>query len=109
MLEFVGELRPNIAFHTETWRGIRTRRYKYTVLGDAHGGKPWQFFDLETDPYELTNAVDDPKHADEVRRHHELLRDRMAETYDHYVLAPAFGIDGLNTWDPEAEHQLRFG
>lgn len=109
LLEFVGELRPNIVYHDETWRGVRTRRYKYTVLGDAHGGKPWQFFDLEADPYELTNLVDDPKYADEVRRHHELLRDRMAETYDHYVLAPAFGVPGLNLWDPEAEHQLRFG
>ncbi|GAA5185329.1 sulfatase-like hydrolase/transferase [Rugosimonospora acidiphila] len=109
LLEFVGELRPNIVYHDETWRGVRTRRYKYTVLGDAHGGKPWQFFDLETDPYELTNLVDDAKYADEVRRHHELLRDRMAETYDHYVLAPAFGVPGLNLWDPEAEHQLRFG
>ncbi|GIH14036.1 sulfatase family protein [Rugosimonospora africana] len=109
LLEFVGELRPNIVYHDETWRGVRTRRYKYTVLGDAHGGKPWQFFDLETDPYELTNLVDDPKYADEVRHHHELLRERMAETYDHYVLAPAFGVPGLNLWDPEAEHQLRFG
>ncbi|HEX6499054.1 MAG TPA: sulfatase [Micromonosporaceae bacterium] len=109
LLEFVAELRPNIVFHEETWRGIRTRRYKYTVLGGARGGKPWQFFDLETDPYELTNLVDDPKYADEVRRHHELLRSRLVETYDHYVLAPAFGCDGLNEWDPEAEHQLRFG
>ncbi len=109
MLEFVSELRPNIVFHDETWRGIRTRRYKYTVLGDALGGKPWQFFDLETDPYEMTNLVDDPKYADEVKRHHELLRARMVETYDHYVLAPAFGVDGLNEWDPQAEHMLRFG
>lgn len=109
MLEFVSELRPNIVFHNETWRGLRTRRYKYTVLGDAQGGKPWQFFDLETDPFEMTNLVDDPKHVDEVRRHHELLRDRMVATYDHYVLAPAFGVDGLNEWDPQAEHMLRFG
>ena len=109
LLEFVAEMRPNIVFHAETWRGIRTRRYKYTVLGDAHGGQPWQFFDLETDPYELTNALDDPKYADEIRRHHELLRERMAETYDHYVLAPAYGVPGLNTWDPSAKHQLRFG
>lgn len=109
MLEFVSELRPNIVFHNETWRGIRTRRYKYTVLGDAQGGKPWQFFDLEADPYEMDNLVDDAKHADEVRRHHELLRDRMVETYDHYVLAPAHGVDGLNEWDPHAEHMLRFG
>lgn len=92
-----------------TRRGIRTDRYKYTVLGDAHGGRPWQFFDLQTDPYELENLVDDADHADEIRRHHQLLRDRMVQTYDHYVLAPAHGVAGLNEWDDRAEHQLRSG
>jgi arylsulfatase A-like enzyme len=109
LLEFVAEMRPGLPFHDETWRGIRTRRYKYTVLGDAHGGRPWQFFDLENDPYELTNLVDDPAHAAEAARHHALLRSRLAETYDHYVLAPAFGEPGLNEWDPEAKFQRRFG
>ena len=79
------------------------------VLGDAHGGRPWQFFDLENDPYELTNLVDDPAWEAEVRLHHQLLRVRMVETYDHYVLAPALGVDGLNEWDPDATYQKRFG
>lgn len=109
LLEFVSELRPNIVFHDETWRGIRTDRDKYTVLGDAHGGRPWQFFDLQTDPYELENLLDDADHADEIRRHHQLLRDRMVQTYDHYVLAPAQGVAGLNESDDRAEHQLRSG
>jgi arylsulfatase A-like enzyme len=109
LLEFVAELRPDVPFFDETWRGIRTRRYKYTVLGDAHGGRPWQFIDLETDPYELKNLVDDPGYAPEVRRHHELLRQRLVETYDHYVLAPAFDMPGLNEWNPEAKFQKRFG
>lgn len=109
LLEFVAEMRPGLPFHDETWRGIRTRSAKYTVLGDAHGGRPWQFFDLEKDPYELENVVDDPAYADQVAHHHELLRLRLAETYDHYVLAPAFGQPGVNTWDPEAAFQKRFG
>jgi arylsulfatase A-like enzyme len=109
LLEFVAEMRPGLPFHDETWRGIRTRTAKYTVLGDAHGGKPWQFFDLEKDPYELENLVDDPAYADQVAHHHELLRTRLEETYDHYVLAPAFGQPGVNTWDPEATFQKRFG
>ncbi len=109
MLEFVSELRPDIVFHEDTWRGFRSERYKYTVLGDAHGGKPWQFFDLVEDPYEQTNLIDDPNSAAEIRRHHELLRERMVETYDHYVLAAAHGLPGLNEWNPEAEYQLRFG
>jgi arylsulfatase A-like enzyme len=109
LLEFVAEMRPGLPFHDETWRGIRTRRFKYTVLGDAHGGRPWQFFDLENDPYEMTNLVDDPAHAAEAAHHHALLRSGLAETYDHYVLAPAFGTAGLNEWDPEAKYQRRFG
>jgi arylsulfatase A-like enzyme len=109
LLEFVAEMRPGLPFHDETWRGIRTRTAKYTVLGDAHGGKPWQFFDLEKDPYELENLVDDPAYADQVAHHHQLLRTRLEETYDHYVLAPAFGQPGVNTWDPEATFQKRFG
>jgi arylsulfatase A-like enzyme len=109
LLEFVGELRPDLPFHEETWRGVRTRRFKYTVLGDAHGGRPWQFFDLVADPFEQRNLVDDPDHADEVRHHHEMLRQLLVDTDDHYVLAPAFGCQGFNTWDPEAEYQRRFG
>lgn len=109
LMEFVAELRPTMPFHDETWRGVRTRHGKYTVLGDAHGGRPWQFFDLATDPYEQENRVDDPAYADEVARHHRLLRQLLVDSYDHYVLAPAFGCPGLNEWDPEAEHQRRFG
>lgn len=109
LLEFVGELRPYMAFHEETWRGVRTRTGKYTVLGDAQGGKPWQYFDLAADPYEQHNLVDDPAHADEVARHHRLLRELLVDSYDHYVLAPAFGCPGLNEWNPQAAHQRRFG
>jgi arylsulfatase A-like enzyme len=109
LLEFVAEMRPNIVFHEETWRGVRTSRYKYTVLGDAHGGKPWQFFDLQTDPYEMHNLVDDPEAEPLIAHHHRLLRDLLVAGYDHYVLAPAFGSPGLNEWDPEAKYQKRFG
>jgi arylsulfatase A-like enzyme len=109
LLEFVAELRPGMPFHEETWRGVRTRHAKYTVLGDTHGGKPWQFFDLRRDPYEQQNLIDDPARAEDIAHHHRLLRELLASTDDHYVLAPAFGCPGLNEWDPEAVHQRRFG
>jgi arylsulfatase A-like enzyme len=104
-LEFVAEMRPGWPYHDETWRGIRTRRYKYTVLG----GTPWQFFDLKTDPYEQHNLVEDPGYGDQVAGHHQMLRDLLVGTYDHYVLAPAFGCPGLNEWKSEATHERRFG
>ena len=100
LLEFVAELRPGMPFYDAVWRGFRSERYKYTVRGDNHGGAPWQFFDLQEDPYEQHNRIDDPDYRGEIARHHALLRARMDETDDHFVLLPAFGIEGLNTPPP---------
>ncbi len=99
MLEFVAELRPGVVFHQCPWRAFRSRRYKYVVLGGgAEGLKPWQFFDLETDPGELHNRVNDPACTDLLRDHHGWLRERMVATGDDAPLAPAFGHDWLNRW-----------
>lgn len=99
LLEFIAEQRQGAAFHDWVWRGFRSARYKYTVRGDNHGGGPWLFFDLENDPWEQHNLLEDPAYRDEIVRHHGLLLDRMKETDDHFVLLPAFGREGLNTWD----------
>lgn len=99
MLEFIAEQRQGVAFHDWVWRGFRTARYKYTVRGDNHGGSPWQFFDLAEDPWEQRNLLEDPAYRGEIARHHDLLMNRMKETDDHFVLLPAFGREGLNTWD----------
>lgn len=56
-------------------------------------------FDLENDPYEMNNLVDDLDMAEDIARHHRLMRDRLVETGDVYVLRPAFGCEGLNEWD----------
>lgn len=47
------------------WRGVRTATRKLVLNDD---GSPWLLFDLERDPAELENRVDDPRDADEVRR-----------------------------------------
>lgn len=100
LLEFVHDLRTAPYFyHDRYWRGFRTERYKYTVIGDAtDGGNPWQFFDLQDDPYEMNNLIDDPAAREDIMRLHRLMRQRMIDTGDHYVLADAWGIDGLNQW-----------
>lgn len=98
MLEFVAELRQGMPFYDWVWRGFRSERYKYTVKGDNHGGKPWQFFDLENDPYERHNLIDDNEYRDLIIEHHACLLARMKETNDHFVLLPAFGCSGFNMW-----------
>lgn len=99
LLEFVAELRPEMVFSNAPWRAFRTRRFKYTVKGNNLGSEPWQFFDLESDPHEMRNLLGDPAHEQEIARHHRLLRQRILETADHFVLRPAFGQPGANEWD----------
>jgi len=102
MLEFVCDTRKGkrhpMPYHEKYWRAFRTERYKYSVLGGAQGGEPWQFFDLQQDPLEMTNLLTSPDHQGEVRRHHQLLHQRLIETADHFVLKPAYGCGGLNEW-----------
>jgi arylsulfatase A-like enzyme len=99
LLEFVSEHRAGMVFHDEVWRGIRSRRFKYTVKGDKHGGRPWQFFDLDRDPHELKNLIGHPDYRDERVRHHGLLVESLRRTEDPFVLLPAFGHEGINLWD----------
>lgn len=96
LLEFVAELRPGQPFHDAVWRGFRSARYKYTVQGDKHGARPWQLFDLEKDPWEMTNLIDDEAYQLVAAQHHRWLRLRMEQTLDPLALAPAFGEEGWN-------------
>ncbi len=96
MLEFVRELRAGASFFTRVYRGFRSQRYKYTVWGRDKGLLPWQFFDLEKDPYEINNLVDDPAYEAEIRQHHQWLRARMQETGDSEWLASSWGEPELN-------------
>ena len=100
LLEFVAELREGLPFYEEVWRGFRSRRYKYTVIGDKNGARSWQLFDLESDPWEMTNLVDDDAHRSIAAQHHVWLRQRMEETLDPLPLVPAFGESGWNQWQP---------
>lgn len=62
-----------------TFKGIclRTRRFKYIQWNDNRGN---EFYDLERDPLERQNLIDDPPSRDEIRRHQEMLINRLIET-----------------------------
>lgn len=84
LLQFVWEWRPGMPFQSQVWRGFRSRRYKYTAIGDMNEARAWQFFDLHDDPYELNNLVDDPDMQDLVREHDRWMRERMDEVGDDF-------------------------
>lgn len=107
MLEFVAEHRASMVFHQEVWRAFRTERFKYTVKGDKFGGKPWQFFDLQSDPYEMNNLIEDPAWEAQITRHHRKLSEQIKISGDPFVLLPAFGVEGVNIWDVSPETQNR--
>jgi len=45
------------------WRGIRTTTRKLILNADD---SPWLFFDLQNDPFEMTNLADDPMRRNEI-------------------------------------------
>jgi arylsulfatase A-like enzyme len=72
--------------------GVRTKRYKLIyyyadALGQAGAidetyEPEWELFDLEADPYELNNVVDDPAYAETVRELKDLMHRLQAEVGD---------------------------
>lgn len=88
LLEAVQEFREAAAFYRHAFRGIRTRRWKYTVLSGPKGVGPWQLFDMCKDPYEMDNLASRPEYRERIRKLHEALRRKLAETEDHFVLPP---------------------
>ena len=46
----------------------------------------------------MNNLIDNPAMVDEIKHHHQLLRNLLVETEDDQVLKSHFGIAGLNEW-----------
>jgi arylsulfatase A-like enzyme len=62
------------------WRGVRTKRHVYARFED----RPWVLYDIEQDPYEQKNLVDDPAHAELRTKLDDLLRREMERTGDRW-------------------------
>jgi uncharacterized sulfatase len=74
--------------YTQVWRGgfpghsVRTERWRYTEWDNGKRGS--QLYDHDADPHELTNLVEDPKHAPVVARMRALVRQNWpADAYSN--------------------------
>jgi arylsulfatase A-like enzyme len=71
------------------WRGVRTDRYMYARTED----EPWVLFDLENDPYELNNLIDDPAARPlRIEMEHKLA-DWMHKTGDDWSITWTFPVE----------------
>jgi arylsulfatase A-like enzyme len=67
-----------VFFEYENTRAVRTREWKY-ISRFADG--PNELYDLKTDPGERHNVVDEPAHAEQVKK----LRARLDAFFNHYA------------------------
>ncbi len=88
MLEYVRETRRVFYFYNKSWRGFRSKDYKYLVKKEKKDefSQPWQFFDLKNDPYEINNLIDNPKYKKDIAQHHKWLTEEIKRTKDFFVL-----------------------
>jgi len=79
------QLRETMIFaYTELHRGARDARYKLIEYA-VDGRRTTQLFDLQQDPWELTNLADDPAYADHLQRLRQSTcawRDELGDTQE---------------------------
>lgn len=62
--------------HVQPHYGIRNKRYKLAHF--YYNIDVWEFYDLENDPKELNNAINDPKYAEIITSMKNELKDQMS-------------------------------
>lgn len=67
---------------SEGWRGVRTQRYMYA----RYESRPWVLYDLEKDPYELNNLINDPGSKEIMAKMDKALTQWMQKTGDSWSL-----------------------
>lgn len=72
------------------WRGIRTRRYMYA----RYESGPWVLYDLERDPYEMKNLVEDPSARGVLQDLDQRLSAWMSEVGDSWKLNWTIPVEG---------------
>ena len=95
--------------------GIRTKRHKliyYYGVDFRDRGKPrtppgWELYDLQEDPHETRNLIDDPAHRELVAELKQRLRDKRAAVGDDGAAFPAVERVIEDFWDYDAADRER--
>jgi len=66
--------------HVEPHYGMRTKRFKLAHF--YYNVDIWEFYDLEKDPHELNNAINDPQYADTIAKLKVQLKALMKQVGD---------------------------
>jgi len=74
---------------------IRSERYKYVFWGR---GERAEFYDLQRDPDEMRNLIDDDAYTAEVADHKDRLLDRLMQSERHYYADRTPSARSLKTW-----------
>ena len=64
----------------DAWRGVRTQHHMYARFES----KPWALYDVEKDPFEMTNLVDDPASKSLLKEMDGKLMQWMSRTGDSW-------------------------
>ncbi|MDQ6699057.1 MAG: sulfatase [Acidobacteriota bacterium] len=64
----------------DAWRGVRTHNHMYARFES----KPWVLYDVQKDPFEMTNLVDDPASKSLVKEMDGRLQQWMSRTGDSW-------------------------
>ena len=81
-LQMMGPGWPTRTKSVGLWRGVRTHRYTYARWKDNGGRRV--LYDLQEDPLEMQNLIDDPAHAELAERLEARLQEWMETTGDPF-------------------------
>jgi arylsulfatase A-like enzyme len=81
------ELQRTVLLSLDPWRAVCDGRYLYAIRGEADSWSPIHLIDMQQDPYDMHDLMDDPQiHPVRERLHAELVRQLIATSDHEFVL-----------------------
>lgn len=86
MLEYVSRVTCKGIYSPDNWRAIISGSYKYVARGPSNDAKAWQLFDIQNDPYEMNNLINNASYKSIAEDFDAQLRNMIIETEDDYTI-----------------------